>query len=46
LALILLLVHPALLYLNASPTVETWLAVLAAPAVLNAMGGGAIIIMR
>ncbi len=43
-ALILLLIYPAFLYLNASPTLGTLLAVVAVLAVLNAMGGATIII--
>jgi MFS transporter, MHS family, proline/betaine transporter len=42
--LILLLIYPAFLYLNASPTLGTLLAVVAVLAVLNAMGGATIII--
>ncbi len=43
-ALILLLIYPAFLYLNASPTVGTLLTMVAVLAVLNAMGGATIII--
>jgi MFS transporter, MHS family, proline/betaine transporter len=43
-ALIFLLIYPAFLYLNASPTVGTLLAVVAVLAALNAMGGATIII--
>ncbi len=42
--LILLLIYPAFLYLNASPTVATLLAVVAVLGVLNATGGATIII--
>jgi MFS transporter, MHS family, proline/betaine transporter len=43
-ALIFLLIYPAFLYLNASPTLGTLLAVVAVLAALNAMGGATIII--
>jgi MFS transporter, MHS family, proline/betaine transporter len=43
-ALIFLLIYPAFLYLNASPTLVTLLAVVAVLAALNAMGGATIII--
>lgn len=42
--LILVLIYPAFLYLNASPTVATLLTIVAALAVLNATGGATIII--
>lgn len=43
-ALIFLLIYPAFLYLNSSPTLGTLLAVVAVLAALNAMGGATIII--
>jgi MFS transporter, MHS family, proline/betaine transporter len=42
--LIFVLIYPAFLYLNVSPTLGTLLAVVAVLAVLNAMGGATIII--
>jgi MFS transporter, MHS family, proline/betaine transporter len=42
--LILLTIYPAFLYLNANPTVETLLGVVAFLAMLNAVGGATIII--
>ncbi len=42
--LILLLIYPAFLYLNASPTLGTLVAIVVVLGALNAMGGAAIII--
>jgi MFS transporter, MHS family, proline/betaine transporter len=42
--LILILIYPAFLYLNASPTAGTLLVIVAALAVLNATGGATVII--
>ncbi len=42
--LILLLIYPAFLYLNASPTLGTLVAIVVLLGALNAMGGAAIII--
>lgn len=42
--LILILIYPAFLYLNASPTLGTLLVIVAALAILNATGGATVII--